>query len=145
MEGAMRALVPCLLLALVACGTSPAQRTGQTPSPDVPVEAEVVRHPTDLRLDHAWVQDAADATEQAARRAAMERLRSAVERGASFDAAWKALGVAPGPWHVGEGETYPYDVLPEGARDLPVGSLSPILPGNGGLHLFRILAREFGG
>jgi hypothetical protein len=33
-------------------------------------------------------------------------------------------------------------MIPEGARDLPVGSLSAVLPGDGGLHFFRILGRD---
>ena len=45
-------------------------------------------------------------------------------------------------WHVAGQEIYPADVLPDGAGNLPVGAISPILPGDGGLHLFRILRRE---
>jgi hypothetical protein len=56
--------------------------------------------------------------------------------------AWTALGQDGNVWHVAESETYEYAVLPEKARDLPPGTVSPVIPGDGGLHLFRILARE---
>lgn len=113
------------------------------PSPeaaaDVAVEAPA---PPALVVDHVWVRDADDPAEQAARRAAIERLRLAVERGGSFEAAWQALGVAPEAWHVGESESYPVALIPAAARALPPGSVSVVIPGDGGLHLFRILRRD---
>jgi hypothetical protein len=45
-------------------------------------------------------------------------------------------------WHIGDHEEYPYDVIPPEAHDLPDGSLSPIIPGDGGLHLFKIYQRK---
>lgn len=143
----MRIAVPCVLLVvlpvLVACGP----RATPAPAPARPTEATPSAGTTtgralSLRVDHAWVKDAEDPATQAARRATLESLRSKVVAGASFVAAWNSLGVDGGPWHVAEGESYPADVLPAGARDLAAGQVSPVLPGDGGLHLFRVLARE---
>lgn len=47
------------------------------------------------------------------------------------------------PWHVAEGETYAYEVIPADARDLPDGSLSAVIAGDGGHHLFRIIGRDY--
>ncbi len=96
----------------------------------------------DLHVDHAWVKDASTPTEQAVHRKTMEALREKIEAGGAFIASWNSLGVDGTYWHVAEKETYSADVIPEAARNLPIGSLSPILPGDGGLHLFRILGRE---
>ena len=131
----MRTAVALLPVLLAACGPT------RAPVAE-PVRAEPVLAATNLRVDHAWVKDAAKPDEQAARRQSMDALRERAARGEGFGAAWSALHLDPEPWHVGEGETYPYDVLPEAARSLPVGALSPVVPGNGGLHLFRILGRE---
>jgi hypothetical protein len=95
-----------------------------------------------LVVDHAWVRDAPTATAQRDQRSAMERLREAVVGGASFTGAWAALQLDPTPWHVADGERYPYDGVPVPARDLPPGSVSAVIPGDGGLHLFRIVARD---
>ena len=135
----MRTLVLGLLVALAACAPTPSR-----PAPRAVESPEPGRAPAALRVDHAWVKDAPGAAEQASRRTTMERLRAKVEKGEPFVGAWNALGVDGGPWHVAEQETYAYDVIPPSARDLPVGALSPIIPGNGGLHLFRILGREYG-
>jgi hypothetical protein len=74
-------------------------------------------------------------------RQAMDSLRSKVTNGESFDAGFASLGVDPGPWHVATDETYPYEVVPIDARDLPVGTVSAVIVGDGGLHLFRIIQR----
>ena len=96
----------------------------------------------DLRVDHAWVKNADSAEEKAAQRKLMETLREKIEEGGTFVASWNTLSADGTYWHVAENETYAADVLPEGARNLDIGTLSPILPGDGGLHLFRILGRE---
>jgi hypothetical protein len=136
----MRTSVVALLVVLAAC----APKTPAPPrAPAAPAHppAESARKATALRVDHAWVKDATGA-EQAKRRKAMETLRAKVANGGSFVESWYALGLDGRAWHVAEQETYDYSVVPAEARDLPVGSLSPIIPGNGGLHLFRILGRE---
>jgi hypothetical protein len=95
-----------------------------------------------LVVDHAWVKAAEAAKKRAAQRAAMERLRGLVVAGATIPAAYQKLGAEAADWHIGDHEEYPYDVVPPAAHDLPPGSLSPIIPGDGGLHLFTIHARK---
>ena len=136
MRAGMRALL--IALALVACGPT----THPLPRPTSQSTPALQAPPASVRVDHVWVKDAPTTAARAAQREALETLRQRVAAGASFTAAWTGLGIDGDLWHVAENETYPYDVISEGARDLPVGALSPILPGNGGLHLFRILARE---
>lgn len=94
--------------------------------------------PAALRVDHAWVKGADDP----GHRQAIAELRTRVVAGESMTAAWTALGEDGNVWHVAESETYEYAVIPAAARDLPVGGVSPVIPGDGGLHLFRILGRE---
>lgn len=143
----MRRILPALLVSLIACG-APAPTPPQREAPaarDTPVERGGAPEATgslSLHVDHAYVKDAQMPAGQAKRRAMIEALRTKIEGGSAFVAAFESMHVDPAVWHVAEGETYPYDVIPEGARDLPVGSLSAIIPGNGGLHLFRILGRE---
>jgi len=132
----MRFAVACVLLAAIACGRAPSPPAGGAPAA---VDTMALELPATLQVDHAWVQDATDPAEQRARRAAMEALRERVERGGAFNESWNALGLDGTPWHVAENESYPSDVLPAETRALPVGTLSPIVPGNGGLHLFRII------
>jgi len=91
-----------------------------------------------LVVDHAWLKDSADENEQTAGRARLERLRSLAEAGATIPQAYEKLQVDGNPWHIGDHEEYPAEVVPAEARDLPPGSLSGIIPGDGGLHLFRI-------
>jgi len=91
-----------------------------------------------LVVDHAWLKDATDDKEQAAGRARLERLRALVVAGATIPQAYARLQVDGTPWHIGDHEEYPAEVLPPEARDLPIGSLSGVIPGDGGLHLFRI-------
>jgi hypothetical protein len=131
----MRILLACAMAGLVACGPAATSR----PAADA---GGTVARPATLRVDHAWVKDAGAPTPQAARQRAIEALRAKVVAGTPMVAAWQSLGVDGEPWHVAEGESYDYDVIPAAARDLPVGTVSPIIPGDGGLHLFRILARE---
>jgi hypothetical protein len=95
-----------------------------------------------LVVDHAWVKDNRAKKAQAAQRAAIERLRGLVAAGDTIPTGWEKLGVAGSAWHVGDHEDYPYEVLPPDARDLPAGSLSPVLPGDGGLHLFKIIEHK---
>lgn len=143
----MRRLLPTLLVFLIACG-APAPTPPQRDAPaarDTVVErggAPAATGPQSLHVDHAWVKDAPSPAAQAKRHAMIEALRAKIEGGTAFVAAFESMHVDPAVWHVAEGETYPQDVIPEGARDLPAGSLSAIIPGNGGLHLFRILGRE---
>jgi hypothetical protein len=92
-----------------------------------------------LRVDHVWVKDSKQKKAQAAQRAAIERLRGLVEAGDTIPAGYDKLGVAGTTWHVGDHEEYPYAVIPPAARDLPAGSLSPVVAGDGGLHLFKII------
>jgi PPIC-type PPIASE domain len=134
----MRALAFATLLALTACGSvrAPAPDAGRTTSIPTPEQ------PTKLRVDHAWVKDAARPVKQAAQRKAIDALRAKVAAGEGFNAAWQSLRLDGTPWHVAEGETYDREVIPEAVRDLAPGTVSPVVPGNGGLHLFRILEPE---
>jgi hypothetical protein len=100
---------------------------------DVPPVAHMVL------VDHAWVKDAKAKKVQAAQRAAIDRLRGLVVTGDTIPSGFPKLGVPDAAWHIGDHEEYPYDVLPAQARDLPSGALSPVVPGSGGLHLFKII------
>ena len=144
-----RRLIPSLTvslsLTLVLAGCGPAVRQQPVEQPRAEAKSAgsaVPAGPTQLLVDHAWVKDADTPSALDAQRKAMEALRAKVVAGGAFVAAWNELGVDGTRWHVAEQETYPADVLPEGAQSLPVGAVSPILPGDGGLHLFRILGRE---
>jgi hypothetical protein len=95
-----------------------------------------------LVVDHAWVKDGKTKKAQAAQRAAIDRLRGLVAAGASIPSAYNTLGVPGDAWHVGDHEEYPYETVPTDARDLPAGALSQVIPGNGGLHLFKILEHK---
>jgi hypothetical protein len=95
-----------------------------------------------LIVDHAWVKDSQAKKRQAAQRAAMERLRSLVEAGDTIPSAYPKLGLSGAAWHIGDHEEYDYEVVPPEGRDLPAGTLSPIVPGNGGLHLFKIIEHK---
>ena len=161
---AARLLAAAILLAAVAAGCgedvstlplgpprsraddvdAPPRRGREAAAPAGDAAGADAATPATLLVDHAWVQDAPTASEQLARRATIERLRDAVLRGTGFIAAWEALRADPTPWHVAEGERYPYEVVPADARDLPPGSVSRVIPGDGGLHLFRILGRDAG-
>lgn len=95
-----------------------------------------------LVVDHAWIKDAEDEKNRASDRALLERLRALVEAGATIPEAYTQLNVDGARWHIGDHEDYPYEVIPAEAHDLPPGSLSPIIPGDGGLHLFKIYQRR---
>jgi hypothetical protein len=139
----MRTLIVCLVVLATACAPKSSPRPAPAPPPAAPASAAPeAPPPTSLRVDHAWVKDADDPAEQAARTTAIATLRAKATAGERFVAAWEALGVDGEPWHVAEGETYPYDVLPAEARSLPDGAVSAVIPGNGGQHLFRILGRD---
>jgi hypothetical protein len=128
----------CLFSALSGCATNVQTSTSELSQAAVVLPAG----PMNIHVDHAWVKDASTPSLQAVHRKTMEALREKIEAGGAFVASWSALGADGTYWHVAEKETYSADVIPEGARNLPIGSLSPILPGDGGLHLFRILGRE---
>jgi hypothetical protein len=137
--GGMRMLVPLVLVLVAACGP----KTPPVPQP-VPDTADQAAAPTPaappaaLRVDHAWVKGADDPGHAEA----IAALRTRVVAGERITEAWAALELDGNVWHVAEGETYEYAILPAAARDLAPGTVSPVIPGDGGLHLFRILARE---
>jgi hypothetical protein len=151
---ALEDLIDLLLLRAAARANGIALAPGRL-EPDVRAAAEAelatrlaLEIPTETKsliVDHAWVKDAAAPRKQAAQRAAMERLRSLCAAGDAIPAAFAKLtelGPAAADWHIGDHEEYAYDVVPDEAHDLPAGTLSPIIPGNGGLHLFRIIERK---
>lgn len=131
-------LAVCLFSALAGCAFNVQTSTTEPSQVDVVLPAG----PMDIHVDHAWVKDASTPTEQVVHRKTMEALREKIEAGGAFIASWNTLGADGTYWHVAEKETDSADVIPEAARNLPIGSLSPIVPGDGGLHLFRILGRE---
>ena len=135
-----------LALSFTACTaqTSPAPAAPPPPErQDVPENAEpAVPAVVNLRVDHAWVRDAESADERGMQLRAMKALREKIVAGGTFVASWNELGLDGTNWHVAEQESYPLDVLPEMVRKLPDGSISPIVPGDGGLHLFRVIGRE---
>ena len=100
-----------------------------------------------LVVDHAWVKDAPKGPKAksitAAQKKSLEALRGRVLAGQSLPEAFKTLpGVDGEAWHIGDHEEYPYGVVPAAAHDLPPGSVSPIIAGDGGLHLFKLYARK---
>jgi len=104
---------------------------------EVPAPADL------LVVDHAWVKDAPKKSTTAAQRKSLETLRGLVLAGQSLPEAFKTLpGVDGNAWHIGDHEEYPYGVVPAAAHDLPPGSVSPIIAGDGGLHLFKLYARK---
>ena len=103
---------------------------------------ELPAAPEVVVVDHAWVKNAKKKRQLAADRATIDKIRVAVVGGAKIPDAWKELGVTGDAWHIGDHEEYAYDVVPAEARDLPPGTISPVIPGNGGLHLFQIYAKK---
>ena len=95
-----------------------------------------------LIVDHAWLKDAEVEKTRVAGRALLVRLRTLVEAGATIPQGYDQLQADGALWHIGDHEQYPADVIPGEARDLPPGGLSQIIPGDGGLHLFRIYERK---
>lgn len=106
------------------------------------VAIEAAKPRSDLILDHAWLKDAEDTNERIAGRETLEKLRELVVAGSTISAAFARLQPDGALWHIGDHEEYPYEAIPAAARDLPPGEISPILPGDGGLHLFRIYERR---
>lgn len=92
-------------------------------------------------VDHAWLKDAEDAEQRAAGRSRIEQLRALAVKGATIPEAYSQLNVDGAAWHIGDHEEYLTEVLPAEVHNLAAGSLSPIIPGDGGLHLFRIYSR----
>jgi hypothetical protein len=149
----MRRALVVWLLAAVACGPQfppPDTSQRQAPIPEgraatAPVGDDAPAAPAAearvLHVDHAWVK-APTPAEKAKRRKAIDALRTKVVAGETFIVAWNSLGENGDVWHVAEGETYDVEVIPVEARDLPVGQVSAVIPGDGGFHLFRILGRD---
>jgi hypothetical protein len=95
-----------------------------------------------LVVDHAWLKDAEDEADRAAGNELMEKLRELVVAGSTIPAAYEKLQSDGRSWHIGDHEEYAIDDLPDEVRDLLAGSLSPVVPGDGGLHLFKIHQRK---
>lgn len=93
-------------------------------------------------VDHAWLKDAEDEKERSAGRTQLERLRILVEAGATIPAAFNQLQIDGSAWHIGDHEEYMTSVLPAETHNLASGDLSPVIPGDGGLHLFKIHQRR---
>lgn len=150
----MRVLLAGLLL-VAACGpqfpqpdhkprTAPIPEGRTTTAPTAPAveptpEPESASHT--VRVDHAWVK-APTPAEQAKRRKAIEAMRTRVLAGSTFVVAWESLGEDGTVWHVAEGETYDAAILPPELKSVAIGQVSPVIPGDGGFHLFRILERD---
>jgi hypothetical protein len=104
---------------------------------DVPPDADV------LVVDHAWVKDAKKAATTAKQKKSLEELRGLVVAGQTIPKGFQSLkGVDGNAWHIGDHEEYPYGVVPAEAHDLQPGGISPVVPGDGGLHLFQVYARK---
>jgi hypothetical protein len=104
---------------------------------DVPPGGDV------LIVDHAWVKDAKKKATTAKQKKSLEDLRAEVVAGKTIPKAFETLpGVDGKAWHIGDHEEYPYAVVPAEAHDLAPGGISPIVAGDGGLHLFQIYSRK---
>jgi len=99
---------------------------------------EVKKAKESLIVDYAWVKDAKAKKARDAGKAQIEKLRALVEAGKTIPAAFAELGIAAAMWHVGDHEEYELNVVPPEVLALPIGALSPIIVGNGGLNLFKI-------
>lgn len=95
-----------------------------------------------LVVDHAWLKDAEDEKGRLAGRTLMERLRLLVVTGVTIPEAYNQLQLDGTAWHIGDHEEYTSIVVPAEVQDLSQGSLSQIIPGDGGLHLFKIHQRR---
>jgi hypothetical protein len=158
-----------LVFAVLACASTQAPPSTPAPPPPAAPPAEpavaapapvpVAEAPpapaaepaaSTLIVDHAWVADATGpkakaSKKNAAQRKSMEELRTRVLAGQALPEAFKTLpGLENGgaAWHVGDHEEYPYNVVPPEAHDLPDGSVSAVIPGDGGIHLFKIHGRK---
>jgi hypothetical protein len=104
---------------------------------DVPPDADL------LVVDHAWVKDAKKASTTAKQKKSLEELRGLVVAGQTIPRAFERLkGVDGKAWHIGDHEEYPYGVVPPEAHDLQARGISPVVPGDGGLHLFQVYERK---
>lgn len=103
---------------------------------------EAAKPRIDLVVDHAWLKDAEDASERAAGRGELENLRALAVKGATIPEAFARMQLDGSLWHIGDHEEYPYEAIPAEARDMPPGAISPIIAGDGGLHLFRIYEKK---
>jgi hypothetical protein len=104
---------------------------------ETPVPSDV------LVVDHAWVKDAPKKAVTTRQKKQLESLRALVVAGQTIPEAFKTLpGVDGAAWHIGDHEEYPYGVVPPEAHDLSAGSVSPVVPGDGGQHLFKIYERK---
>jgi hypothetical protein len=121
---------------------APAERARLEHALALKLALEVPKAEVSLIVDHAWLKDAPSKAERDRGRKQLERLRGLVEHGATIPAAFQELKLPGALWHIGDHETYAYDIVPEDAHDLPPGSLSPIIAGDGGLHLFKIYERR---
>lgn len=120
--------------------TEPAPAPSAEPSPEPEPEPE--REPS-LVVDHAWVKDTAKPNGNKRHRLLLDKLRAKVAAGATIPEAFAALKIPGTDWHIGDHEEYPFSVLPESVRALDVGAISPVIAGDGGLHLFKVYERRF--
>lgn len=95
-----------------------------------------------LMVDHAWLKDASDEKGLADGGAQLEQLRNAVLSGETIPAAFARLQFDGSDWHIGDHEEYQVEVLPAEIRELPLETLSPVIAGDGGRHLFKIHQRR---
>ncbi len=95
-----------------------------------------------LVVDHAWLKDAEIETELMEGRAKITQMREMVANGTTIPQAFAKMKLDSAMWHIGDHEEYPYEVIPEEARDLKPGNLSPLISGDGGVHLFLIHQRK---
>lgn len=117
---------------------SPETRTGLEVAVAQALGIEAAKPRTVLIVDHAWLKDAENEKERTAGRALIDKMRALVVTGTTIPQAFTRMNLDGNLWHIGDHEEYPAEVLPPEARDLALGSISPVIPGDGGLHLFRI-------
>lgn len=147
-EGALDEQIDWVLLQNQArkfgIATSDSNRQGQTRTQleqevCAKLQLSIPMGPAQLQVSHAWIKDAEKAADKKTQRKDMDKLRSRVDKGEPFQKAWETLKLDGSLWHVADDETYPVDILPVGVQELGVGALSNVTPGDGGLHLFRII------
>lgn len=144
-----------LLLLRTACSKQDVTLSPGKPTPEERAAAELALArklsldvpaagaPDVLVVDHAWVKDAKKKSTTAKQKKSLEELRALVVAGQTIPKGFETLkGVDANAWHVGDHEEYPYTVVPAEARDLAPGGISPVVAGDGGLHLFQIYARK---
>jgi hypothetical protein len=121
---------------------SPETRAGVELAVAQALGIEAAKPRTILVVDHAWLKDAEDANERATGRTLIDKLRALVVAGATIPEAFSQMQLDGSLWHIGDHEEYPYEIIPAEANGLPPGSISPVVPGDGGLHLFKIYQRK---